>query len=104
MTAYHCSIALMSTMNHFFFGRSVDSSDSLYHLSQAVSLVNQTLDTPEALSNANLSVVNFIVVHELLNGAQGRAEIHLKGLQQMIELRGGITELGDKMLMAKACK
>jgi hypothetical protein len=95
----------MATLNQFFFGRHVASSDAAYHLTKAVILVKQSLDTPEALSNTNISVVNFMVVHELLNGAKCRAEVHLEGLKKMVELRGGISKLGDdSMLMVKICR
>ncbi len=95
----------MATFNHFVFGREVPSVAATYHLTQAVALVNQALDTPTALSNSNLSVVNFLVVQELLRGARPEVEIHLKGLEKMIQLRGGISELRhDSMLMLKICK
>ncbi len=83
----------MGTMNEFFFGRDVVSSKASYHLSQAIGLVNQNLQTAEALSNSNIAVVNFLVVQELLREAQPNAKIHMEGLQMMIELRGGISQL-----------
>lgn len=96
---------MVATLNQFFFGRDTDPSHTVYHLTQAVRLVNQTLNTSEALSNANLGVVNFMAVHEMLNGAKEGARIHLKGLEKMVQLRGGILSLGsDTVLMLKVCK
>ncbi|EXJ79038.1 hypothetical protein A1O3_08539 [Capronia epimyces CBS 606.96] len=104
-TAYHCSLALMATLNAFFFGREAVPSKAIYHLGQAVSLVNQQLQTAEALSDSNLAVVNFLVVQELLREAQPEAEVHLRGLQKMIQLRGGLSQLGeDSPLAIKICK
>jgi len=95
----------MATVNQCFFGRVVDIAGSVYHLTRALSLVNETLDTPEALSDANIAVVNFMVVHELLRGAKSTALVHLKGLERMVQLRGGISALeSDTMLMLKICK
>ena len=95
----------MATLNHFIFGREVSSVAAMYHLTQAVGLVNRALETPAALSDSNLSVVNFMVVQELLRGARSQAEVHLRGLEKMIRLRGGISALQqDRMLMLKICK
>jgi hypothetical protein len=105
LPAYHCTMALMGTLTQFFFGRDAVPSDTVSHLTQAVILVNRSLDAPEALSDTNISVVNFMVVHELLNGAKLRALVHLKGLQKMVELRGGILALRPNlMLLVKICK
>lgn len=98
-------MALMGTLNRYFFGRDVVNSDIVSHLTQAVVLVNQSLDTREATCDANIYVVNFMIVHELLNGAKDRALVHLRGLQKMIELRGGIVGLEPNLkLLAKVCK
>jgi len=98
-------MALMGTLNRFFFGRAVDLADTMSHLTQAVVLVNQSLDTDEALCDSNIFTVNFMVVHELLTGAKQRALVHMKGLQKMVELRGGSLALGPNlMLLAKVCK
>jgi len=98
-------MALMGTLNRCFFGRDVVNSDIVSHLTQAVALVNKSLDTREATCDANIYVVNFMIAHELLNGAKDRALLHLKGLQKMTELRGGIVDLeSNPKLLAKVCK
>ena len=95
----------MATFNEFFFDREIVSSKAIYHLNQAVRLVKQKLQTAEALSESNLAVVNFLIVQELLREAHSVAEVHLKGLHRMIELRGGLSQLGEDSLLAlKICK
>lgn len=97
----------MATYVQFFSGRETvsTSSQAIYHLNQAVGLVNKKLQTVEALSNTNLAVVNFLVVHELLRESGSKARIHMKGLQKMVELRGGLSQLEDDDLLAvKFCK
>ncbi|MBV36668.1 MAG: hypothetical protein CMP47_14640 [Rickettsiales bacterium] len=106
-TSYHCAIALLATLNNFFFGAQGVSSRAIYHLSQAVRLVNQQLQTAQALSNSNLTVVNFLIVHELLGESRLEAEIHLRGLHRMVMLRGGLMNLEDSepsLLVLKICK
>jgi hypothetical protein len=95
----------MATMNEFYFGSEVASSKAMGHLSQAISLVNQSLHTAEALSNSNIAVVNFLIVQGLVREERSKAEIHLNGLRKIIELRGGISQLGaDPLLALKICK
>jgi hypothetical protein len=97
----------MATLNQFFGGDGgarVVSPKAIYHLSQAVSLVNQKLNTSEALSNSNVTVVNFLVVQHLVRDAHSEAEVHLDGLDKMIELRGGLSQLGDRLLALKICR
>ncbi|KAH8648433.1 hypothetical protein BX600DRAFT_554941 [Xylariales sp. PMI_506] len=103
-TSYHCSLALMGTLNEVFFGQDLGSVESAYHLGQAVSLVNQTLETSGALSNSNITVVNFLVLRELMRGDQATAEVHLTGLKRMVDLRGGLLQLGDDTLALKISK
>lgn len=103
--AYHCSLAVMAAMNDFFYGREVASPKAMAHLGQAISLVKQSLETAEALSNSNISVVNFLIVQGLVREERTMAEVHLKGLQRMIGLRGGLSQLEeDSMLVLKLCK
>lgn len=95
----------MATLNGFVFGTQATPSEAIYHLGRAVSLVNERLGTTEALSNSNLSVVNFLIVREIHRGDQESANIHMQGLSKMIELRGGISQLAeDRTLTLKICK
>ncbi|EGZ76383.1 hypothetical protein NEUTE2DRAFT_98137 [Neurospora tetrasperma FGSC 2509] len=95
-TSFHCAIALMAALSDFFFGDQALTPDAIYHLSQAIHMVNQTLETNGALSESNLAVVNFLVIQELLRDSfKSKAEVHLKGLQRMLELRGGLNSLGE---------
>ncbi|KAJ4376858.1 hypothetical protein N0V85_008978 [Neurospora sp. IMI 360204] len=88
--------SLMAALSDFFFGDQALTPDAIYHLSQAIHMVNRTLETNGALSDSNLAVVNFLVIQELLRDSmKSKAEVHLKGLQRMLELRGGLNSLGE---------
>ncbi|KIW10155.1 hypothetical protein PV08_11116 [Exophiala spinifera] len=103
-TAHHCTLALLCTLNGFFLGEPNVSHEALYHLSRAVSLVNEQLGTTKALSNSTLVVVNFLVVYEIVRESRNEAEIHLKGLQKMVDMRGGLASLEaseDALLVLK---
>ncbi|CAH0018991.1 unnamed protein product [Clonostachys rhizophaga] len=103
-TSYHCSLALMSILNSFVFGREPVSWEATYHLGQAVALVNEKLDTPDALSNSSLAVVNFLVIRDIFKEDEASAKIHLRGLQKMLELRGGLCMVEDRTLALKIAK
>jgi hypothetical protein len=94
----------MATLHDFFFDQPVASPGAMFHLGQAVKLVNQNLQSTQGLSNPNLAVVNFLVLRELLREDRERAAIHLKGLHKMVELRGGLSQLDDDILALKFCK
>ncbi|KAK7229755.1 hypothetical protein V2G26_001925 [Clonostachys chloroleuca] len=103
-TSYHCSLALMAILNSFVFGREPVSWEAAYHLGHAVALVNEKLDTPDALSNSNLAVVNFLVIRDIFKEDEASAKIHLRGLQKMLELRGGLCMVEDRTLALKIAK
>ncbi|KAJ9632781.1 hypothetical protein H2204_007656 [Knufia peltigerae] len=106
-TAHHCTLALLATLNDFFFGSIIVSHEALYHLTRAVSLVNEDLKTTKALSSSTLTVVNFLVVHEIVRESKIEAEIHLEGLRKMVSLRGGLANLEaseDALLVLKFCR
>lgn len=95
----------MATLNGFVFSNEAMSLEAIYHLGMAVRLVNQKLDTSEALSNSSISVVNFLLIREMYRGEHSSAMIHRNGLRKMIELRGGLAQLEeDHMLILKICK
>jgi hypothetical protein len=95
----------MATLNAFFFDREALPPEAANHLNQAVRLTNQRLRTSEAVSDSSLAVVNFLVVQELLREEKSGAEVHLRGLQQMVKLRGGLSQLADNdTLLLKICK
>lgn len=97
-------MTLMETFNDFLVGRETVSPKGMYHLSQAVSLVNETLDTPAALSLSNLTVVNLLIVQGMLKGGRSTAAIHLAGMRRMLELRGGLSKVEEDWLAVKFCK
>lgn len=94
----------MHTFNDFFTGRETVSQKGLYHLSQAVKLVNQTLDTPAALSLSNLIAVNLLILQAMLKGGMSTAAIHLAGMRRMLDLRGGLSRIEEDWLAVKFCK
>ena len=103
--AYHCSVALMATVNASFFGRNFLHPDAIYHLNQAVRIVNASLASSKALSDSILSVVNLLVLQGLVRDDESHARMHLDGLRTIVKLRGGLDQLTqNELLLVKICK
>jgi hypothetical protein len=95
----------MSSLDSFFSGSEYLPPKAVHHLGCAVNLVNTRLGTAEALSDSNLAAVNFLVVHHLVREEHEQAQVHYRGLQKMVELRGGMARLAhDDVLALKLCK
>lgn len=95
----------MMSLRSFMFGSTSIPPDALYHLSQAITLVNTSLGTSSALSDSNLSVVVFLVLQGLVREEYNHAKVHMDGLKNMIALRGGLDRAGlNEVLLVKICK
>jgi hypothetical protein len=67
--------------------------EATYHISQALRLINVKLSGKDAISNTNIAVVVIMAQFERLQNRHWQGIIHLDGLQRMVELRGGISQL-----------
>jgi hypothetical protein len=70
-----------------------DPIEALRHLSRAFHLVNERLSGNDALSDTTLAVVVVMAQYARLQGQYHQGAVHLGGLQRMIELRGGVSQL-----------
>jgi hypothetical protein len=103
--ASRCSIAMMDACNEFMLGQNARSLESLRYLSQALASINERLRGDEALSDSTLTLVLHMIIYQQLRCQMAEAQIHYAGLQRMIELRGGLSQLeGNAPLLLKICK
>lgn len=63
------------------------------HMSQALRLINEGLSGNDAVSDQTIAAVVLMVLYERQQGQFRRGLIHVKGLRQMTELRGGMSQL-----------
>lgn len=63
------------------------------HLSNTLRLVNVKLTGNEALADGTLAVIVGMTQYERLRGEYRQALVHFAGLERIIELRGGISQL-----------
>ncbi|KAI0122533.1 hypothetical protein F4814DRAFT_409045 [Daldinia grandis] len=90
---FHCSIAMSIAAKNLLTPNSEDSAEGLSHLSDSLRLVNQRLSSEKALSDTTLASIVAMLQYERMYGQYDRGLIHFRGLQQMVELRGGISQL-----------
>jgi hypothetical protein len=69
------------------------TAEAIHHLSQTFQLVNKRLSGKDAISDATIAVVIGMAQFERHQGQYRRGVVHLNGLMQMVELRGGISSL-----------
>lgn len=101
LTDFHIAVAA-STMilGQGTQGAGADSmATSMSHLSRTFQLINRKLaDTTEEgghglASDATIAVVIFMALYERHLGRWLQGLVHLRGLQHMVALRGGLTGL-----------
>lgn len=95
----------MAAMDAFFAGRRDVPLRAVHHQARAVALVNERLGTPDAVGDASLTAVGFLVVQHLVRGERALAGVHFAGLRKMVELRGGLGKVApNEVLAVKLCK
>ncbi|KAL6159907.1 hypothetical protein ACJQWK_05765 [Exserohilum turcicum] len=101
--------SLLSTiaLHAYVFGKgTIDAI--LYHRAQAIAAVNAAILTPEGISDANIGAVfNLLTVEESLllptfrldEDHMAQLQIHQKGLQRMVQLRGGLGAIKTNRIL-----
>ncbi|KAE8370606.1 hypothetical protein BDV27DRAFT_35461 [Aspergillus caelatus] len=103
--AYHCNISLMEACNEIYLGYGTSSTKALYHLSQALTQIQRRLGTCHALSDSTIGLIISLIMQEQIRDQSPDAEVHARGLQKMVELRGGLGDLDRNLTLAlKVCK
>ncbi|KAJ5805923.1 uncharacterized protein N7503_003525 [Penicillium pulvis] len=102
---YQCQLAMMQASNEIFHCNGESSTKAMYHLSQTFAQVNKRLQGDDALSDSTIAIVMTLVNQEQIRQHLSAAMVHVKGLEKMIELRGGLSQLeGNVPLVLKICK
>lgn len=103
--AYHCNVGLMQACNEIFSGDGNGSVKVLHHLSRTLVRVQTRLASDDALSDSSIALVLSLISQEQISNRIDAAEIHAKGLEKMVQLRGGIDSLeGNVPLVLGICK
>jgi hypothetical protein len=92
-TDFHQAVATSIKYNNSEFEKGGDAAESLRHLSYAISLINNKIAGKDALSDTTIAAIVGLIGHERFQNQHQTSIIHFKGLQRIIELRGGIPSL-----------
>ena len=90
---FHCVMAMSVTILNTLSIEQEDPTEAMRHLSQTICLVNKRLSGNDAVSDKTLAVVVAMAQYARLQGQHRQGLIHLEGLQRMVELRGGVSQL-----------
>ncbi|RYN33888.1 hypothetical protein AA0112_g5562 [Alternaria arborescens] len=101
------SLLATIALHAWVFGK--DTIDAvLYHRAQAISAVNAAILTPDGVSDANIGAVfNLLTIEqglrlpcfELHEDHAAQLEIHERGLQRMVQLRGGLRAINTNRIL-----
>ncbi|KAE9380886.1 hypothetical protein N431DRAFT_396161 [Stipitochalara longipes BDJ] len=88
---FHQAVATSIKYNDSHFEKADDDTESLCHLSRAICLINEKISGKDALYDTTIAAIVGLIGHERLQNQHQTVMIHFKGLQRIIELRGGVT-------------
>jgi Fungal specific transcription factor domain len=82
------------------------SEKALIHESKAITLLQERLNHPRiAVRDTTIAVVVNLVLTAALVGQFSTARKHMRGLYQILKLRGGLKQLkGNSQLQIKICR
>jgi hypothetical protein len=95
----------MQACNELFSCDGNSSVKALYHLSRTLVRVQARVASDEALSDSSIALVVSLISQEQIRNQLDAAEIHAKGLEKIVQLRGGLGSLeGNVPLLLGICK
>ncbi|KAF7853358.1 uncharacterized protein EAF02_012012 [Botrytis sinoallii] len=92
----HCGVAVSVTALNNIVLNQEDPKIAMHHLSLAFRLVNEKLSGNEAASDTTIAVVLTMSHYYRLQGQFSQGLVHLQGLERMVKMRGGISNLKKK--------
>ncbi|KAE9370179.1 hypothetical protein N431DRAFT_492325 [Stipitochalara longipes BDJ] len=88
---FHAGLAIASV--YYDTGTS-----DLYHSQQTLKIVSRRLsDYCMQPSDETISAVGLLLIHDTLIGAAEHSSLHMNGLKQMVDARGGLHNLPDRL-------
>jgi hypothetical protein len=101
------SLLATIALHAYVFGKGTTDA-ILYHRAQAIAAVNAAILTPDGISDANIGAVfNLLTIEESLRlpsfelheDHAAQLEIHQRGLQRMVQLRGGLGAINTNRIL-----
>ncbi|TGO28341.1 hypothetical protein BPAE_0029g00720 [Botrytis paeoniae] len=89
----HCGVAVSVTALNNLVLNQENPKIAMHHLSLAFRLINEKLSGNEAVADTTIAVVLTMSHYYRLQGQFSQGLVHLQGLERMVEMRGGISNL-----------
>lgn len=92
---FHCAIATSVTARNGLVVEKDDPKMAVAHLLQTFRLINERLSGNDAVSDATIAVVVILAQNDRLHSRHREGLVHLRGLERMVQLRGGVMALSS---------
>ncbi|KAJ5184276.1 hypothetical protein N7492_001892 [Penicillium capsulatum] len=103
--SYRCHLGLMQACNEIFKSNGHSPKTALFHLADTFHQVQVKLRSEDALGDSSVALIVSLIMQEQIRNQVATAEIHARGLAQMVQLRGGLDGLEDNQeLVLRVCK
>ncbi|CZR53411.1 uncharacterized protein PAC_03289 [Phialocephala subalpina] len=89
---FHSILYLVALHHDLCYGL-VDSPICLYHGVEAFRIINERLENNFVFDDVTIAAVAMLVNKENLSGRYGLSKMHMQGLKQMVQTRGGAQNL-----------
>lgn len=98
LAALHC-VLMCGTMFESIAKGEMSSKDLSYHISKVCSIINRQLDnSPKRVGSITLECITTLALMGNYIGRYDHWHVHMKGLQKMIEMNGGLEGVRPALL------
>ena len=102
---YECALTLMRAYNETCLGEGGSSPNTLYCISKTLAFFRKMLASDDGLSDYAIAIVLSLINQEQVRHNHFEAEVHVAGLERMVDLRGGLEAIQEnRPLVLKICK
>lgn len=82
----------METFNEIYLGRD-NKTQTLLNRSKTLIQIQRRVESCDALSDSTIGLITSLITQEQIRNQRSAALVDARGLQQMVELRGGLCQL-----------
>lgn len=86
-------MATSITILNSLVSKQENATEAMHHLSRTFRLINERLSGNDAISDTTIAAIAGMAKYERHEGQYRQGLIHIKGLQRIAGLRGGISQL-----------
>ncbi|KAL2680542.1 hypothetical protein Neosp_008144 [[Neocosmospora] mangrovei] len=91
----HCLLAMVATYLNLFRKPDCEPLEATRHFSQTLRLINPKLMQPTPPQDSTIAIIISLAIHSKLIRDPPKCSMHLDGLQRLVDLRGGLSEISE---------